>query len=130
MAFENDEHLKDYLPDETPEDRDRAIEDAVKEWEAEGGALEQDPEPEQGSPVIGQRWVGSFYVCDVEGDIIHGITKQDCNSYAEAVGLAYLELEQQYPQEEGFTAPRIVMDEDPIFKVPGIPHDCQLVDPA
>jgi hypothetical protein len=113
MAFENDE------------DRDRAVEDAIKEWEAEGGLIEK----EKGAPIVGQRWVGSFYVCDEEGDIIHGITKQDSNSYAEAIGLAYLELEKAYPQEEGFTAPRIVMDEEPIFRVEGIPYDCQLMEP-
>lgn len=128
MAFENTDIAGPVYedPNETEEDRRRAIEDAVKEWEAEGGSLE----PQESAPILGQRWIGCFYVCDCEGDIIQGMVKQDCKSYEEAVGLTYIEVEEKYPQEEGFTAPRIVIDDEPIFKVAALPNDIQLIDPA
>lgn len=60
-------------------------------------------------------YYGSFAVAHEEGQVESGVVKTAARSYEEAVGILYLSISEQYPAEEGYAAPDIKVDEQPVI---------------
>ncbi len=95
---------------------ERIRQDAMADMQAEGLDTGESQEI-----AISRRWVGSFCVRNHDGDVEHGLLKQDADSHGEAVGLSYLEVSDEFSSEDGWFPPAILMDEEPVLMVPGLP---------